>query len=62
MIISPILGSLVYERYKEEDEGLPTGEKRAFNKTCDVFAILTLAYTIVYFLFNVLPDIRKDKE
>jgi hypothetical protein len=62
MIISPILGSLVYQRFKKEDEGLPMGEKRAFNKTCDVFAILTLAYTIVYFLFNVLPDIRKDKE
>ena len=60
MIISPILGSMVYEHFKEEDFGLPIGEKRAFNKTCDVFALATLVYTVLYILFNVLPDIRKD--
>jgi len=29
---------------------------------CDVFALMTLAYTLLYFLINVLPDIRKRKE
>ena len=37
-------------------------EKRAFNKSCDVFALITLVYTLVYIFFNVLPDIGKDKE
>lgn len=62
MIIAPILGSMVYEHFKEEDYGLPIGEKRAFNKTCDVFAMATLAYTVFYVLFNVLPDIGNNKK
>ena len=61
MIISPIFGSLIYEHFKKEDEGLPMMDKSAFNKTCDVFALLTLAYTLIYVVFNVLPDIKKDK-
>lgn len=56
MIISPILGSMIYENFREQD---PT---TSFNKTCDVFALLTLAYTALYFFCNVLPDIHKDKE
>jgi hypothetical protein len=56
MIISPIAGSIVYEHFKKQDK------TNASNKTCDVFSALTLAYTVVYFFFNVLPDINKDKE
>jgi hypothetical protein len=55
MIISPIAGSVIFENFKKQDE------TNAFNKTCDVFAALTLVYTVIYFLFNVLPDINKDK-
>lgn len=62
MIVAPISGSLIYEYFKVFDEDLPIVERRAFNKTCDVFALLTVAYTIIYLLFNVLPDIKKDEE
>ena len=44
MIISPLLGSLIYEHY------------RNFNRTCDIFAIVSVIFTIVYIVFNVLPD------
>jgi MFS family permease len=44
MIISPITGSLVYQHFG------------SFNKTCDVFGMLALAYTLLYLVFNVLPD------
>jgi hypothetical protein len=33
-----------------------------FNKTCDVFAKLKIASTVLYFLVNVLPNIHNDKE
>ena len=56
MIISPIMGSLIYEHFREVDD------TNAFNKTCDVFALLTIVYTVLYVLVNVLPDIRNDKE
>jgi len=44
MIVSPIGGSLIYEHYK------------SFPITCDIFACLALAFTAVYFLFNIVPD------
>ena len=56
MIIAPILGSLIYEHFEEIET------TSAFNKTCDVFSALTLIYTVIYVLVNVLPDIKNDKE
>jgi MFS family permease len=44
MILSPIVGSLIYEHY------------RNFNKTCDVFALVSVVFTVLYVLINVLPD------
>jgi MFS family permease len=46
MILSPLAGSLIYEYY------------RNFNRTCDVFALFSLSFTVVYLLFNVLPDMK----
>ena len=53
MILSPLLGSVIYDNFKAIDK------KNAFNKTCDVFALITLIYTTIYFGFNVLPSLRK---
>lgn len=50
MIVSPIMGSLIY------------AGNHSFNKTCDVFAVITLAYTLLYLVFNVLPDMNKMKK
>ena len=47
MIISPIAGSLVYQYYG------------SFNKTCDLFGLLSLLFTVIYCIFNLLPD-RRD--
>ena len=44
MIVSPITGSLIYENY------------RNFNKTCDIFAIFSDCFTIIYIVFNVITD------
>ena len=37
-------------------------ERRAFNKTCDVFAVVTLVFTLVYLVANVLPDAKRLKD
>ena len=52
MILSPIIGGLAYEFF----EGYH--DKRAFNKTCDVWAVGSLAFTVLYLCWNVLPDIK----
>ena len=44
MIISPIAGSLVYERLGN------------FNQTCDVFAFLAITYIGIYYFGNIWPD------
>jgi MFS family permease len=44
MIISPITGSLIYHNLK------------SFNKTCDLFAMFSIGYIIIYYIFNILPD------
>ena len=46
MIMSPVAGSLIYEYY------------RNFNRTCDIFALISVSFTVVYVLFNVLPDYK----
>jgi MFS family permease len=50
MIISPLLGSAIFDAIEEHDQ------KFAFNKTCDMFALFTAIFTLFYFVFNVLPD------
>lgn len=57
MIIAPELGAVIYEHFKESGD-----ETLAFNKTCDVFAMMTLGYTVLYFFCNVLPDMGKEEE
>lgn len=44
MIISPITGSLIYHHYK------------SFNKTCDLFAMFSIGYIIIFYIFNILSD------
>ena len=46
MMVSPVVGSLVYSSTK------------SFNKTCDVFALFSLFYTVFFFLINILPDVK----
>jgi MFS family permease len=48
MIISPILGSLVFENFEKFDD------TNAFNKTCDLFALATFVYSIIYLIFNII--------
>lgn len=43
MIVSPIIGSIIYEINK------------SFNSTCDVFALSSLVYTVLYFVVNIIP-------
>ena len=50
IIISPILGSTLYSIVGN------------FNKTCDYFGYVSITYTFIYLIFNVIPDIRKDKK
>lgn len=47
-IFAPILGGFFNDRV-------------GFRLTCDIFAMLTLVYCLIYFLVNVLPHIMKKK-
>ena len=62
MVIAPLLGSVIFEHFDDEKKYDEEERKLAFNKTCDVFSAITLAYVVFYVLINVLPDIRNDKE
>ena len=50
-IAAPLVGSMVYETIFHRD----------WWYTCDVFGIISTIYAIIFFLFNVLPDIHKDR-
>lgn len=49
-IIAPLTGSFVNDL-----------SGRDWRTTCDVFAIISGVYTLLFFLINVLPDIHKEK-
>jgi MFS family permease len=49
-ISAPLLGSFVYELLN-----------RDWWYTCDVFACMSTIYVVVFFVFNVMPDIHKEK-
>lgn len=49
-ITSPTVGSLVYELVEED-----------WANTCDIFAVFAGIYTVLYLVFNVLPDVKKER-
>jgi MFS family permease len=50
-IAAPLLGSFVYETILVRD----------WWYTCDVFGIISTIFAVIFFIFNVLPDIHKDR-
>jgi hypothetical protein len=50
-ITAPLLGSFVYETILGRD----------WWYTCDVFGIISTIFALIFFIFNVLPDIHKDR-
>ena len=50
-ITAPPMGSVVYSIVKED-----------WAYTCDVFGIAAAIFTVVYLVFNLLPDIKKERE
>lgn len=50
-IPGPLLGSAVYSLLNND-----------WWYTCDVFAIASCIYSVIFLVFNVLPDIHKEKE
>ena len=50
-IVAPLLGSAVYSWLGND-----------WWYTCDVFAIISSIYVLVFFVFNVLPDIHSEKQ
>jgi MFS family permease len=50
-IAAPPLGSVVYSLLKED-----------WAYTCDVFGIFAAIFSIIYLVFNLLPDLKKEKE
>lgn len=49
-ISAPLVGSLVYQ-----------ATKRAWPLTCEVFASVGAIYTLIFIVFNVIPDVHKEK-
>ena len=52
VIIAPSAGSFVYDTILNKNWEL----------TCDVFAIFGAIYTLIFIVFNTLPDLSKEKE
>lgn len=51
LIISPIIGSEIYQALDNN-----------WNLTCDIFAFFAGGFCLIFFLFNVLPDIMNDRK
>ena len=51
LIIAPLLGSFVYS----------TLENSVFNKTTDVFFVISATFTVIFFFANFIFDVFKDK-
>jgi MFS family permease len=49
-ISAPLLGSLVYNLLNDD-----------WWYTCDVFAITSSVYVVIFFVFNIMPDIHKER-
>ena len=50
-ITAPLLGSMVYALLNAD-----------WWYTCDVFAIICSSYVVIFLVFNVMPDIHKERE
>lgn len=50
-IIAPLLGSMVYAMLNDD-----------WWYTCDVFAIISSVYVVIFFVFNVMPDLHKERQ
>ncbi len=50
-IFAPLLGSQVYAMLKND-----------WWYTCDVFACISSIYAVIFFVFNVMPDLHKEKQ
>ena len=50
-IAAPPLGSIIYQIMNEE-----------WAYTCDVIGVVAAIFTIVYLVFNLLPDLKKEWE
>ena len=51
-ISAPLVGSLVYERLLSKN----------WAQTCDTFAAVGAIYSLIFLLFNVLPDIHLEDQ
>jgi hypothetical protein len=51
-ITAPLIGSYVYEYITKSN----------WNMTCDIFGVLAIIYAIIYLIFNVMPDISREKK
>lgn len=49
-ISAPLLGSFVYNLLNDD-----------WWYTCDVFAIISSVYVVIFFVFNIMPDIHKER-
>ena len=50
-IFAPLLGSQVYAMLSND-----------WWYTCDVFACISTLYAVIFFVFNVMPDLHKEKQ
>ena len=50
-ILAPVVGSWVYSGLGDQ-----------WGQTCDVFSVVGGVWTVIYCVFNVLPDVHKENE
>jgi MFS family permease len=61
--LAPIIGGAISDAYGERGGGLPPDVKKGFPFTCDIMAIASAAFCLIYFAFAIVPswiDARKQ--
>jgi MFS family permease len=59
--LAPILGGVISSAYGARGGGLPPDVTKGFPFTCDVMAIASAVFGVIYFLFAVLPSFYEKK-
>ena len=63
--LAPIIGGAISDAYGHREGGLAPDVKKGFPFTCDIMAIASAVFCVIYFLFAIVPswiDAKKQRE
>jgi MFS family permease len=54
--LAPIIGGAISDAYGKSDDGSPPDVTKGFPFTCDIMAIASAAFCVIYFAFAIVPS------